>query len=129
MNESYKPFYGSLNNSTNLYSDIMSVVKSSKQLSGKCRMLQSEAISSIISGAASHAEYDTSELIDEYESKYIKELFSYIDDKQIKDSVYDSFYESKRCKNLIYVYNDIDDEPRRARVRILTRKLWYELIF
>lgn len=64
-------------------------------------------------------------IIDEYESRYIKEMFAYIDDKDIKDAVYDSFYDSKKNKNLIFIYNDIDDESRRARVRILTRILWF----
>lgn len=68
------------------------------------------------------------ELIDEYESKYIKELFMYIDDKDIKDAVYDSFYDSKLKKNLVYVYNNISDVHKKARVRILTRMLWYNLI-
>lgn len=68
------------------------------------------------------------EIIDEYESKYIKELFMYIDDKDIKDAVYDSFYDSKLKKNLVYVYNNISDVHKKARVRILTRMLWYNLI-
>ena len=68
------------------------------------------------------------EIIDEYESKYIKELFMYIDDKDIKDAVYDSFYDSKLKKNLVYVYNNISDAYKKARVRILTRMLWYNLI-
>lgn len=90
-------------------------------------ILHSEAISMVLKGEQTDIISDD-ELIDEYESKYIKELFMYIDDKDIKDAVYDSFYDSKLKKNLVYVYNNISDVHKKARVRILTRMLWYNLI-
>lgn len=90
-------------------------------------ILHSEAISMVLNGDQTDIISDD-EIIDEYESKYIKELFMYIDDKEIKDAVYDSFYDSKSKKNLVYVYNNISDIHKRARVRILTRMLWYNLI-
>ena len=90
-------------------------------------ILHSEAISMVLKGEQTDIISDD-ELIDEYESKYIKELFMYIDDKDIKDAVYDSFYDSKLKKNLVYVYNNISDAYKKARVRILTRMLWYNLI-
>ena len=55
-------------------------------------------------------------------------MFCYIADKEVCNAVYDSYYDSKKQTHLIYVYNSIQDEPRRARVRVLTRMLWYTLI-
>lgn len=81
----------------------------------------------VLKGDASKIVLDD-DVIDEYESKYIKEMFMYIDDKEIKDAVYDSFYDSKKNCNLIYVYNEITDENQKSRVRILTRMLWSNLV-
>ena len=66
---------------------------------------------------------------DEYEATIIKEMFCYIDDIEVKNAVYDSFYLSKSHNNLIYEYNDITDLPRQARVRVLTRMLWHKVYF
>ena len=47
----------------------------------------------------------------------------------VKNAVYDSFYASKAKNNLVYMYNDITDSPRKSRVRVLTRMLWYSLYY
>ena len=63
----------------------------------------------------------------ESEAIKIKDIFCSIDDRDIRDAVYDSFYASKEANNLKYVYNDIREPYKQARVRILTRMLWYSL--
>lgn len=63
----------------------------------------------------------------ESEAAEIKDIFCYIEDKEICDAVYDSFYASKERHNLVYRYNGIRDEYKKARVRILTKKLWYSI--
>ena len=129
MDAQYLDFYRKLNQSTSVFSDVLSVAKQARSLSEKSRnaIPHSEAISMVLKHDTKEVISDDS-VIDEYESRYIKEMFSYIDDKDIKDAVYDSFYESKSNRNLLFIYNSIRDEHKQARVRILTRMLWHNLI-
>ena len=59
----------------------------------------------------------------EREAEIIRDFFCSIEDKEICNAVYDSYYEGKARRNLVYVYNDITDESRKARVRILVKML------
>lgn len=56
----------------------------------------------------------------------LNEVLCYIDDTDICKAVRESFITSKHNKFLTFIYNDIADEPRKCRVRVLTRMLWYE---
>lgn len=59
----------------------------------------------------------------EREAEIIRDFFCSIEDKEICDAVYDSYYDGKAKRNLVYVYNGITDESRKARVRILVKML------
>ena len=123
-------FRESLESCKNAYIEVQIVMNSARKLAEACNynILHSQAITSVVRGGSFECAPPISDAQDEYEARKIKELFCYIDDKDVKDAVYDSFYDSKKAKYLIYVYNSIEDEPRKARVRVLTRMLWYELI-
>lgn len=54
----------------------------------------------------------------------VKSYIDYIDDKEIKQSIIDSYEESLKKYHLCYIYNNIEDEPRRSRIRIILRILW-----
>lgn len=114
----------------NIYVEVKKIMSAARKLSAECdnSILHSQAISSVIRGDAIEQMPHITEAQDEYEAQHIRELFCYIADKEVCDAVYDSFYDSKKHKHLIYVYNSIDDEPRKARVRVLTRMLWHTLI-
>lgn len=117
-----------LETSDNLYGEVMQVVSKARKLSAQYsnRILHSEAITSVIHGT----QPDIQHLLDiesEFESRYIRDVFCYIDDKELCNAVYDSFYASREKNNLIYVYNSITEPNRKARIRVLTRMLWYKL--
>lgn len=59
----------------------------------------------------------------EREAEIIRDFFCSIEDKEVCNAVYDSYYEGKAKRNLVYIYNDISDESRKARVRILVKML------
>lgn len=63
----------------------------------------------------------------DYKNLYIDEILSYVDDKDVCQSVRDSFYYSRKAKNLVYIYDKVLEPTRQARVRILVRLIWYEL--
>lgn len=115
--------------SSNAYSMVNDIVREARSIYEKSnyRILQSQAITH----AVNHTQpdiYDITRTNDEYEAKAIKEAFCYIDDIEIKHAVYDSFYDSKKARELVFVYNDIADESRRTRVRVLTRMLYHKLL-
>lgn len=110
----------------NRYAVVNDIGKKARELAKEYdnTIFHSEAISCLINGVKPEPRYV---FRDEYEATVIKEMFCYIDDISVKNAVYDSFYKSKHCNNLVYMYNDITDEPRKSRVRVLTRMLWYQL--
>ncbi len=54
----------------------------------------------------------------------VKNYIDYITDVEIKSAVIKSYEESLAKYNLIYNYNTVVDEPRKARIRILMNILW-----
>lgn len=58
---------------------------------------------------------------------YIETYLELVDDKDVCKAVESSIWTSLHAGHLVYSYTQIPDEPRRARCRILTRLIWYEL--
>lgn len=54
----------------------------------------------------------------------VKDYISYIDDSEIRTAIIDSYEESLKKYHLVYIYNNIIDEPRRSRIRIILNILW-----
>ena len=54
----------------------------------------------------------------------VKNYISYINDTEIKSAVIKSYEDSLKQENLSYNYNTVNDEPRRARIRVLMNILW-----
>lgn len=116
-----------LESSSNMYGIVRSIQEDSRTLADDYdnKILHSEAITCVVRGAEPDPKhiYD-----DEYEAETIREMFCYIEDQEVCNAVYDSFFASKEANNLKYIYNDIQSEPIKARIRILTRMLWDQLM-
>ena len=114
----------------NIYVEVRNVMKSARRLSENYnnQLLHSNAISHVVRGDELETHLSLADSKNEYEARHIRNLFCTIDDKEVCAAVYDSFYDSKSANHLIYVYNNVEDEPRKARVRVLTRMLWHTLI-
>ena len=54
----------------------------------------------------------------------VKEYLKYVDDLGVKSAVIKSYEQSLYHDNLVYDYNNVEDEPRQARVRIIMNILW-----
>lgn len=61
-----------------------------------------------------------------FQLSYIDEVLCYVDDTDIKEGVRSSIVASKHARNLVYIYN-VSNIHKQARIRILTRIIWYEL--
>ena len=120
-------FRRQLESSPNRYHDIATVAAEARKLSAAYNydMLFSEAITHVIHNTTPLEENYS---YDKYEDYQIRELFCTIDDKEVCNAVYDSYFESKHNRRLVYIYNNISDNSRQARVRVLTRMLWYTCI-
>lgn len=66
--------------------------------------------------------------VTDYETRYIKEQFCYIDDESVKESVMESFRRSKQSHSLRFVYINISSRPKMARIRVLTRMIYDALL-
>ena len=121
-------FRRQLETADNPYEEVRKVIAKARELTAQYdyKILQSEAITNVIHNTQPDMQY-LFDIEDEFEARYIREMFCYIDDREVCDSVYDSYYESKAKNNLIYIYNNIQEPERKARVRVLTRMLWYKL--
>lgn len=54
----------------------------------------------------------------------VKEYLTYVLDIQIKSAIIKSYEQSLHKNHLIYDYNNIEDDPRQARVRVIMNILW-----
>jgi len=54
----------------------------------------------------------------------VKEYLTYVEDAGIRSAVITSYEQSLYKNNLVYDYKYINDEPRKARVRIIMNILW-----
>lgn len=70
------------------------------------------------------AYWDTKKAIIE---EYIATNLELIDDKKICKCVRSSVWNSLNHRYLLYDYKGVDDESSRARIRILTKLIWYEI--
>lgn len=88
-----------------------------------------EAISWLLSGRVPDNVKHYSERICQREQRvllYAKEYLASIKDIKVRDSVLRSLELSRKAGHLIYMYEEVYDPDRKARVRVLTNKLWWE---
>lgn len=91
------------------------------------RILESEAITWAVTGIQPKLRKKIPKVADWYNLSLIDEVLSYVDDEQVAISVRESYNESAKVHHLIYCYHKGLDESRKARVRILTRMIWYNI--
>lgn len=93
-------------------------------------IMHSEAISWVISG-------NKPDILNRYTTRrarrvnayisIIDDVLSEVDDEDVCNAVRESIKTSKNVNHLIYMYKSVHGEDRQARVRILTRIVWYKL--
>lgn len=62
-----------------------------------------------------------------YAENYLDDVLSNIDDDNVREAVEASFLLSKSRQNLLYDYKMVNNLHYQAKVRILTRMLWFHL--
>ena len=121
-------FRQKLNNSTSIYELVNEVASKARKLAEDTDnvILHSESLSYI----CRELDIDMSQFkrLTDYEERYLREQFCYIDDPAVKDSVRESFKRSKESGKLTFVYCDVASRSKRSRIRVITRMLYYTLV-
>lgn len=114
------------------YAATLSIAKQARQLEEKYenKILSSEALTWVVRGEEPKIlkileDIDKKRLSDEVRT--MEEYLIYIDDMDVRYAVEDSIEKSLSDKHLIYVYNDVEDLPRKARIRILCNMIWQNI--
>lgn len=115
----------------NVYKAVYELGQAAAKLVKDCnnKISNAEGISWVLNGHKPDYEnrrsyWDTKKAIIE---EYIDTNLELIDDGQIIKCVRSSVWNSLDHRYLVYDYKDVDDESRRARIRILTNLIWYEI--
>lgn len=91
-------------------------------------LLASEVISWVVRGEKPISVDRTSDELDKHikrvQKSNLEELLCYVDDEEVCNSVRMSYECSIKNKELSFIYGNVLDEPRQARIRILMRILW-----
>lgn len=114
-----------LERSPNRYAEVKAIANKAKQIADMYdgQMFHSEAITCAMTEHL--PKYDYKQL-DSKLDLLIKDMFCETEDSDVKFAVYDSLMLSRKKHYLIYVYNNIEEAGRQARVRVLTNLLWYK---
>lgn len=111
----------------NVFEATMMVAGLARSLANKYdnRILHSEALTWILTG-------ERPDIIDghgnikqiRHRISYLDDILCEVDDEEVCEAVRQSISQSNYQQNLVYLYNNITDDPRKARVRILCRMIW-----
>lgn len=121
-----------LSKTSNVFEAINLWVDDSKELeaSYQTRLSSSEALSSLLTHSFPK-NLDRRKFVKDSDTRYVKayirEVLSQIDDYEIRISVLQTLNHSMSEKNLVFVYLDKLSDAQRARVRIISRLVWYNL--
>ena len=90
------------------------------------KILDSEAITLVVDESRKHsieALHKNKQFMN-VEEKLIEDKLSFVSNTSVREAAKMSVINSLYKGNLVYQYNDIDDEPTKARVRVLTNMIW-----
>lgn len=93
-------------------------------------ILHSHALNWILTGevpyVVEHPVTVLSEREQQIEAAY--DYLLYVEDREVATAAESSLHNSLEFNHLTYIYNNINDLTRQARVRVITRMLWALLI-
>ena len=116
----------------NVFDAINSWVKDSEKIKAQTenRVSNAESLTSAVFGKLPSNTFKRKRVIDmenSYVERYIREEVAQIDDIQVRYSVLGSLSTSIKQKNLVFKYLDALTPAQRARVRVISKLVWYNL--
>lgn len=117
----YNPAYKELEKSLGPYAAVMQIAENTREITAS---LDNRISSAIALDYACRGETPDPKDFPDHRLDRVKDYISYINDIEIKSAIIASYEESLRKYNLVYIYNNVEDEPRRSRIRIILNILW-----
>lgn len=121
MSLTINPVYKELNETLGPYYAVIEIAQNAREIASE--LDNRITVSSALDFAAQGLVPDPKDYPD-HRLDRVKDYLTYVDDRDIKNAVIDSYEESLKKFHLVFIYNNIDDEYRRSRVRIILRILW-----
>lgn len=117
----YNPTYNELSESLGPYLATLQVAQEAREIANSLgnRITDSEAIS-----YAARGELPDPKNYPDHRLDRVKEYLKYVGDGEIRYAVLLSYEESLEKNHLIYVYNTVEDEFRKSRIRVIMNILW-----
>ena len=111
------------------YAAVNYVAKESRKLMMQCNneLLGSEAITCVLTGQPPKRKHRHLSDKDLYSSSIVDDVLFDVNDDSVEESVRDSYEASLEQHHLIYCYHSELTEPQKARVRVLTNMIWYNI--
>lgn len=117
----YNPHYQELCTQMNPYLAILQIAQESRSISSA---LDNRIPLATALDYAARAEKPNPKDYPDHRLDRVKNYITYIDDIEVKSAVILSYEKSLTRNNLVYEYKNVDDEPRKARIRIIMNILW-----
>ena len=117
----YNPHYTELCKHMNPYLAILQIAQESRQI---CNDLGNRIPDATALDYAARNEVPDPKQYPDHRLDRVKNYVVYVEDIEVRSAVVCSYEQSLAKNNLVYDYNTIEDEPRKARVRILMNILW-----
>ena len=117
----YSPYYNQLCETTNPYLAAMQLAKSAREI---CKTLPNRITESVALDYAARNQLPNPKDFPDHRLDRVREYLLYVDDIEIKSAVIRSYEESLVKDNLVYEYQNVLDEPRQTRVRVIMNILW-----
>ena len=121
MSLTKNPAYNQLKETLGPYYAVIEIAKNAREIAISLdnRITDSEALD-----FAARGEIPDPKDYPDHRLDRVKDYISYIEDREIKSAIIDSYEESLKKFHLVYIYNSVEDEPRRSRIRIILNILW-----
>lgn len=121
MSLPYNPYYNELCKTTNPYLAAMQLAKEARAI---CTSLPNRITESVALDYAARHELPDPKDFPDHRLDRVREYLLYVDDIEVKSAVLASYEASLLKNNLVYEYQNVSDEPRQARVRVIMNILW-----
>lgn len=115
------PYYQELCQQMNPYLAVMEMAEDARTI---CHYLDNRITVATALEYASQGKMPNPKDFPDHRLDRVREYLTYVNDIEIRSAVIKSYEYSLKQNDLIYDYNNVDDEPRQARVRIIMNILW-----
>ena len=121
MSLNYNPRYQELCEQMNPYLVVVQMAKESRSV---CKSLDNRILTSTALDYIAKNKLPNPKDFPDHRLDRVREYLHYVVDTEIRSAVLASYAISLKKNNLVYEYRNVEDMPRRARIRVILNILW-----